>query len=70
MCQGADGELGGVQIIGVVFEYLDDGGGVKRNLLAYIAASVVGDGGESPESEMTRIILLDKREDFRQKTFR
>jgi len=68
VCQTGDGEFCGVQVIGVVFEHLDDGGRVQRDLLAYVCPSVVGDGGQRPESEVAGVVLFDKRENLCQKT--
>ena len=66
--QAGDGEFCGVQVIRVVFEDLDDGGSVEGDLLAYVGASVVGDGGQRPESEVAGIVVFDEREDLCQET--
>ena len=70
VCQAGDGEFGGVQVVGVVFEDLDDGGSVQRDLLAYVGAPVVGDGGQRPEREVAGIVVFDEGEYFCQETCR
>ena len=68
MRQAGDGEFGGVQVVGVVFQHLDDGGSVKGDLLAYICPSMMGDGGQGSQSDMAGAVLFDEREDLGQKT--
>lgn len=68
MCQAGYDEFGGVQVIGVVFEHLDDGGRVKGDLLTYVCPAMVGDGGQRSESEVAGIVLFDEGEDLCQKT--
>lgn len=60
MCQAGDGEFCGMQVVWEVFEDIDDGGSTESDLLAYIRPSMVGDGGQGPQSEVARVVLFDE----------
>ena len=68
VCQAGDGEFGGMQVVGMILEYLDDGGSMKGDLLAYVRTTMMGDGGQSPEGEVTGIVMFDEGKDLCQQT--
>ena len=49
-----------MQVVWEVFEDIDDGGSTESDLLAYIRPSMVGDGGQGPQSEVARVVLFDE----------